>query len=830
MSTNIYMTSPHVESYRNQLNELNTLLETAKLFKDIDIMLKAYQSLKREYTQEWSKYETYETKIKTFLRFKNPENRSISISMQEIQTFITKIRKIQFSLTEWLNDLTNLNDNNSHSLSAQNSDSNIRQSHLKKNTSESSTQMSNSVEIENSDNSTISDELNDIESVAIFGTSQKTMRSFGALFSKQFHIQIANNYKQSVGCNGVFQPKRFFLINNEQKTEELMEDIKNKNKFENNKPTTKQMKVVQFFHDNYYGQNEIFESAFGARPVIYCDWTASGKPLECVERYLESEMYTLYANTHTTTSITGIQTSKFRAEARSIILESLSGDVNQDVVIFAGSGVTGAIYKISRILMQSIGKSYKPETSVVFISIYEHNSNIFIWKELGCKIIIIPEDNKYGGLDLNYLEKKLKIYTSSHMKHKYNLLIGSFSAASNVSGIIAPVDECTLLLKRYNCLSFWDYATAGPYMNVNMTNKQNHMLSKDAIFISPHKYLGGPGSPGILCAKKKLFLNHTPVVPGGGTVFIAYGVNDGQWEYLDNIEEREEGGTPDIIGSVRAAFVFMIKDHLSTHYIEETEKKYLNYFLSQTKELNNLVIMGNTECERLPVLSFVITHSKNRGFGASTTKYLHFNFIAALFNDLFGIQGRGGCACAGMYGLHALGMNNDEVNHVLNQMRNNKNELARPGYYRINLHYTLSENELKYVVDAVKYICNNGWRFLPLYDIDKSTGNYFHRDIKRKPDLLKKQLRSLLDISFNDENGKMEWVQKHMRVEGKALRDNFDKFFILADEVLDNLEEYLPSKDEFISENEINDENAWYWLPSELYDDALKFKEDLAMC
>eukprot|EP01084_Bolivina_argentea_P169113 293188_1 len=675
MSTNIYMTSPHVESYRNQLNELNTLLETAKLFKDIDIMLKAYQSLKREYTQEWSKYETYETKIKTFLRFKNPENRSISISMQEIQTFITKIRKIQFSLTEWLNDLTNLNDNNSHSLSAQNSDSNIRQSHLKKNTSESSTQMSNSVEIENSDNSTISDELNDIESVAIFGTSQKTMRSFGALFSKQFHIQIANNYKQSVGCNGVFQPKRFFLINNEQKTEELMEDIKNKNKFENNKPTTKQMKVVQFFHDNYYGQNEIFESAFGARPVIYCDWTASGKPLECVERYLESEMYTLYANTHTTTSITGIQTSKFRSEARSIILESIGGDTNEDVIIFTGNGTTAAIYKIANVLMKQNG--YKPANTVVFISIYEHNSNIFIWKELGCKVIVIPEcnnnNNSKGGLDLNVLEKHLKFYTSARMKNKYNLLIGSFSAASNVSGIINPIDKTTKLLHRYNALSFWDYATGGPYMDINMNNK-------DAIFLSPHKYIGGPGSCGILCAKKKLFTNLIPVIPGGGTIFVGYGISDGEWEYLENIEEREEGGTPDIIGSVRAAFVFMIKDHLSTNFIEQTEKKYLNYFLSQTKELNNLVIMGNTECERLPVLSFLITHTQKKSFGSSIKKYLHHNFIAALFNDLFGIQGRGGCACAGMYGLHALGMNNDEVNHVLNQMRNNKNELARPGY------------------------------------------------------------------------------------------------------------------------------------------------------
>ena len=242
-------------------------------------------------------------------------------------------------------------------------------------------------------------------------------------------------------------------------------------------------------------------------------------------------MYPLYANTHTTTSITGIQTSKFRSEARSIILKSVKGEKDQDVVLFTGCGVTGAINKMRQILMSSDGKSYKPQSTIVFISIFEHNSNIYIWKELGCKVIVIPEqmDNpKKGGIDLNVLEKQLKFYNTSRMKNKYNLLIGSFTAASNVSGIIAPIDEITLLLHKYGALSFWDYATAGPYLDINMTNKDNPMLSKDAVFISPHKYLAGPGTPGILCAKKNLFQNHIPVIPGGGTVYIAFGVNDEQ--------------------------------------------------------------------------------------------------------------------------------------------------------------------------------------------------------------------------------------------------------------------------------------------------------------
>ena len=244
---------------------------------------------------------------------------------------------------------------------------------------------------------------------------------------------------------------------------------------------------------------EVFESPFGMRlPVIYCDWTATGKSLQCVETYLQKEVMTLYGDTHSNSSITGLQTSRYIAEARSIILESLNGDHDEDVVLFTGTDITGSIYKMSQILMKC--KSYKPETTVVFVSIFENNSNIFIWKELGCKVIIIPEnknDLTKGGLDLKVLENQLKRYTATHMQHKYNLLIGSFAAANNISGIINPIDETTELLHKYDALSFWDYDIAGSYLDINMTNTNNPMLSKDAVFISPHKFLAGPGSPGL---------------------------------------------------------------------------------------------------------------------------------------------------------------------------------------------------------------------------------------------------------------------------------------------------------------------------------------------
>jgi selenocysteine lyase/cysteine desulfurase len=497
------------------------------------------------------------------------------------------------------------------------------------------------------------------------------------------------------------------------------------------------------------------------------------------------------------------------------VLESLKGDVDEDVVVFTGSGVTGAIYKLANVLMRSVGKAYKPETTVVFISLYEHNSNIYIWKELGCKVVVVAEadEDGVGGVDLTQLEKLLQFYASTAMKQRYNLLIGSFTAASNVSGILADVDAVTALMHKYGALCFWDYATAGPYVDVNMTNKQNPMLSKDAVFISPHKYLGGPGCPGLLCAKRALFQNYVPVVPGGGTVFFAFGDKDGEWEYLQNIEEREEGGTPDIIGSIRCALTLMIKDHLSVDFIESREKAYLNYFLEQCGSLENLSIIGKTTCDRLPVISFLISHTRTD----KVTKYLHHNFIAALMNDLFGIQGRGGCACAGMYGLHELDLDDDAVNHVLNQMRD-KNELARPGYFRINLHYTLTSDELHYVVKAVKYMCANAWKFLPLYDIDPVTGNYVHRALVDNSDALKKQLRTLLDISFDD--GTMQWQKKHQRIDSDALSSSLNEYFEIADDILSAINDRLPNITELKRDRErINDTRPWYWLPSDLFED-----------
>ena len=459
--------------HQQQLTILNNLLSPQQLFHSLDELFKQYTNIKQEYTSNWSLKNVYKQKLSESI------NSKTQLSINEIEKYSKKMSQLQISFNALIQNLNKLTPPSSTK----------KQQHIQQS-------------IDESDDYKISDITSETHI-----TSQpkaRSIRSFGELFSQKFRSDTALNYKKSIDSVIPSTSIAYGYANSMSHSSSSITPQQSQSP--RYVPTIKQTQIVKYYHDDYFGAGELFQSPFGIRPVIYCDWTASGKCLKCIETYIEQEMLTLYANTHTTTSITGIQTSKFRNEARSIILESLKGDTNKDVVIFCGSGVTGAIYKLANaLLLKSIGRAYRPETTVVFISIYEHNSNIYIWQELGCRIVVINEskNSQHGGIDLNELEEQLRFYTSTHMKMKYNLLIGSFTAASNVSGIIAPIDETTALLHRYNALSFWDYATAGPYLDITMTNKDYPMYNKDAIFLSPHKYLGGPGAPGmfIICYK-----------------------------------------------------------------------------------------------------------------------------------------------------------------------------------------------------------------------------------------------------------------------------------------------------------------------------------------
>lgn len=305
-------------------------------------------------------------------------------------------------------------------------------------------------------------------------------------------------------------------------------------------------------NSNLIGRNHIYKGPFGSRVTTYCVYTASGKALEFIENYISTNVLPSYGNTHTTTSHSSVQTTLLRDEARKIIRHAV-GASEEDAVIFVGSGCTGAIHKLIGAL--GVTKSHR---LTVIVGAREHHSNLLPWRELGGKIVRIKEKSD-GHLDLVQLEDALRIASNQ-------MVIGTFSAASNITGIISQDIAITSLLHRYGALSFWDYASAAPYVQIDMNPKTPYgsLSYKDALFFSTHKFVGGVETPGILIVKKLLMkIQHAPNGAGGGTVKF---VDRTHHTYVDDVESREEGGTPAIVGSIRAGLVFKVNAKRTVFY------------------------------------------------------------------------------------------------------------------------------------------------------------------------------------------------------------------------------------------------------------------------
>ncbi len=551
--------------------------------------------------------------------------------------------------------------------------------------------------------------------------------------------------------------------------------------------------LIETIRNSVIGKDEVVEGPFGPRRVIYADYTASGRSLGFIEDYIRDVVLPLYANTHTESSGTGLQTTRFREESRSIIRQCL-GASDDHAVIFCGSGSTAAVDKLIGVLGIRIPSNLEDrhhlsqhipgdQRPVVFVGPFEHHSNELPWRESVADVVTIREDRD-GHIDLGHLQEELERFADRPMK------IGSFSAASNVTGIITDTEAASSLLHEHGALAFWDFAAAAPYVSIGMGDPADGPGYFDAVFVSPHKLIGGPGTPGLLVARRELFTNRVPDVPGGGTVWY---VNPTDHRYLEDIEHREEGGTPAIVDSIRAGLVFQLKEAVGVDTIRELEERFIREAIAAWHQDPNIEILGNHDSERLSIVSFVVRHG---------SRYLHHNFVVALLNDLFGIQSRGGCSCAGPYGHRLLGIDL-ETSHEFEREIGRGCEGIKPGWVRVNFNYFISDEVFRYVLDAVRLVAEHGWKLLPLYRLDPLAGLWKHRDGLGRPPM------SLHDISY--ETGAQTYSQRRKEVGDSELAGYLDE----ARAVIESVAAAPPEELGLPDVSEDFEELRWFLFPDE---------------
>lgn len=465
-----------------------------------------------------------------------------------------------------------------------------------------------------------------------------------------------------------------------------------------------QIDLPAFLRDQLIGDNVMIEGPFGPQKMVYADYVASGRALRVIEDFVAEEVLPYYANSHTRASYCGEKMTAMREAGRAEIARIIDAG-REHSVIFTGAGATAAINRLVKLVgLEDLVRA--DQVPVVFLGPYEHHSNILPWVESGAKIVYVPEAEE-GGLDLHALSNLLDQYAH------HCLRIGSFSAASNVTGITTDVVATTRLLKEKGALSFWDYAGGAPYLPVSLTPAPG--LEIDAIFMSAHKFAGGPAASGILAVKDEVVRRNVPSWPGGGTVTY---VSEWDRDYVDSIAEREEAGTPNIIGDIRAALCFLTKEALDADMIATRQQQFVRMAMTRWSKNPNIHLLGNLDAHRIPIFSFIVTD--NEGMPVPH------NFFTRALSDLYGIQARGGCACAGPYGHHLLNIDQHQSEQVRNEIKQG-NALAKPGWVRLNFSYLFDDRKTQFIIDKVDELANSAGTYLDQYQLDPQSGIFCHK-------------------------------------------------------------------------------------------------------
>ncbi len=463
------------------------------------------------------------------------------------------------------------------------------------------------------------------------------------------------------------------------------------------------------FRNKIIGIDQTFVSPFGEKKILYADWIASGRLYAPIEEKISYKFGPFVGNTHTETSETGTLMTK----AYQLAHKKIKGHVNagpNDVIITAGSGMTTVISKFQRILGFRVMRKLdideclpEDERPVVFITHMEHHSNHTSWLETIADVILLKPD-KDLLVDLDELSKELKKFKDRKMK------IGSFTACSNVTGISTPYHQMARIMHENGGLCFIDFAASAPYVDMNM-HPEDPLEALDAVMFSPHKFLGGPGTAGVLIFNSAVYNSQVPDNPGGGTVDWTNPWDE--FKYIDDIEIREDGGTPGFLQTIKIALCIELKNDIGTENIKVRENELVTIAFEELPKIPGLHILADNVQDRLGVISFYIDD-------------LHFNLAGKLLNDKFGIQVRGGCACAGTYGHFLLDVTYDKSKEITDLI--NHGDLSRkPGWVRISLHPTMTNEELYFTLDAIKQVQENHKSWGEDYIYSNTTNEFRHK-------------------------------------------------------------------------------------------------------